>query len=177
MRPWISNLCPRLIRAVRANSFAVCALVLVTLATVLVPQSTRASGASRELMLADLLRYMRTQIQVYQGQHAGQRPGMAAGATDSTPDAGTFIAQMTQYTDESGTVIRGPSKTRVFGPYLLAIPENPFNSRDGILIVPGATFPVPDDSQPYGWMYSPTTGRLTANVEGVGSDGVRYMSY
>jgi hypothetical protein len=58
-----------------------------------------------------------------------------------------------------------------------AMPQNPFTSRDGILRVPGATFPLPNNSQPYGWMYSPSTGHLVANVEGVGSDGVLYVNY
>jgi hypothetical protein len=97
MRPRISKFATRLMRTARANQFAVCALVLVGLSAVLVPQNTRASG--------------------------------------------------------------------------------PFKSRDGVLIVPGATFPLPNNSQPYGWMYSPSTGRIVANVEGVGADGVFYANY
>ena len=177
MRPRISKLATRLLQTARANQFAVCALVLVGLSAVLVPQNTRASGASRDATLGDMLRYMRTQIQVYQVEHGGKLPGAAAVGANSTADAATFVAQMTLTTDAAGNVVHGTLNGRVFGPYVPAIPQNPFTSRDGILIVPGATFPPPDNSQPYGWMYSPSTGRIVANVEGVGADGVFYANY
>lgn len=62
MQARIYKLASRLVRAVRANPFAVCVLVLIACSAVLVPQNTRASGASREVTPTYLLRDLRTQM-------------------------------------------------------------------------------------------------------------------
>jgi type II secretory pathway pseudopilin PulG len=169
--------CKRFVRAARASEFAVCVLFLVILSAAIVPQFSQASGPSRERTLADLLRYMRTQVQVYQDQHGGRAPGLMTTEANLPPDSAAFIAQMTQGTDAAGRLVPAHSPRLVFGPYLSGIPENPFTLQGGILVVPGRTFPPPDNSQPYGWMYSPGSGRLIPNLEGVGPNGVPYVDY
>lgn len=169
--------CKRLVRAARASEFAVCVLFLVILSAAIVPQFSRASGPSRERMLGDLLRYMRTQVQVYQDQHGGRAPGVLMAGSSLPPNSAAFIAQMTQGTDAAGRLAPAHSQTLVFGPYLSGIPENPFTLQGGILVVPGQTFPSPDNSQPYGWMYSPRSGRLVPNLEGVSPNGIPYVDY
>lgn len=177
MRSRMFEYCKRLLRAARASEFAVCVLFLVIVSAVVLPRFSRASGPDRERMLTDLLRYMRTQVQVYQDQHDGRAPGFLPGEANMPPDSATFVAQMTQGTDSAGRLVPVGAPTLVFGPYLSAIPENPLTLQGGILVVPGQTFPPPGDSQRYGWMYCPLTGRLIPNVEGVGPDGVPYVDY
>lgn len=169
-----------LVRALRISEFAIGALVLITLAAVLAPQLTRASGEpqpARPDAIADVLRYVRTQIRIYSDQHGGRSPGMAAGDASRMPDAATFIGQMTGYTDAQGAIGPSRSDTYRFGPYLPALPANPITARSGVLIVPGPVFPAADDTRPYGWMYCPQTQQFVANAEGVGADGVPYTSY
>ncbi|HEY2587187.1 MAG TPA: hypothetical protein VGI81_15685 [Tepidisphaeraceae bacterium] len=171
---------PSLVRAFRASGFAISALVLVTLAAVLAPQLRRASGApqqARPAAIADLLRYVRTQIRVYSEEHGGRAPGVAAGDASRTPDAATFIGQRTGYTDAQGAIGPSRSDTYRFGPYLPAVPANPVTARSGVLIVPGPVFPAADDTRPYGWMYCPQTQQFIANAQGVGPDGVPYTDY
>jgi len=168
-----------LVRAFRVSEFAICVLVLITLAAVLVPQLSRASGtpAPRPDAIADVLRYVRTQIRVYCDQHDGHSPGVGAGDVGGSADAATFIAQMTGYTDAQGAVSPSRSEKYKFGPYLAALPANPVTARSGLLIVPGPVFPAADDARPYGWMYCPQTRQFVANAEGVGPDGVPYAGY
>ena len=182
MRPQSKNngIMHRLGRAFRVSEFAVCTLVLIALAGVLAPQLTRASNkpqGARPDAIAGVLRYVRTQIVVYCDQHGGQPPGLPTGDAGRTPDAATFIGQMTGYTDAQGAVSASRSNTYRFGPYLPAMPANPITTRSGLLIVPGPVFPAADDTRPYGWMYCPQTQQFVANAEGVGPDGVPYTSY
>jgi hypothetical protein len=167
-----------LVRVFRVSEFAICALVLVTLAAVLAPQLTRASDKpqARPDPIADVLRYVRTQIQVYADQHGGRPPGVPADS-GSAADAATFIGQMTGYTDAQGAVAPSRSDTYRFGPYLAGMPANPVTARSGLLIVPGPVFPAADDTRPYGWMYCPQTRQFVANAEGAGPDGVPYTNY
>lgn len=176
MRASILPFCKRLLRAARASQFAVCVLFLVILSAAVVPQFSRASGPNRDKVLADLLRYMRTQVQVYQDEHGGRAPGLLPDA-NLPPDSAAFVAQMTQGTDITGRLAPAHSQSLVLGPYLSSVPENPFTLQGGVLVVPGQTFPPPDNSQPYGWMYSPQSGRLIPNLEGVGMNGVPYVDY
>jgi hypothetical protein len=168
-----------LVRAFRVSEFAICVLVLITLAAVLAPQLSRASDkpAPRPDAIADVLRYVRTQIRVYCDEHAGRSPGMGAGDASGSADAATFIAQMAGHTDAQGAVSPSRSEKYTLGPYLAALPANPVTARVGLLIVPGPVFPGADDSRPYGWMYCPLTRQFVANAEGVGPDGVPYTSY
>ena len=47
---------------------------------------------------------MRAQIMVYKAQHRDTPPGYPNGDINATPDAATFVSQMTGFTDETGNV-------------------------------------------------------------------------
>lgn len=152
-------------------------VVLGTISAFVVPQLTRASDRSSESALKDMLRYMRTQIQVYKAQHGEVPPGYPSDDTSQSPDPVTFVAQMTEYTNGRGRVSTVRADGYLLGPYLPEIPANPFTARGGVLIVTGQAFPEPDRSQPYGWMYCPETQQIVANLDGVDPDGQPYTSY
>jgi prepilin-type N-terminal cleavage/methylation domain-containing protein len=155
-------------------------LVVVVLGVVsgmLIPQFNSSGGHTQEAAVKDVLRYMRNQIQVYKAQHGQTPPGYPGDDTTQVPNAVTFVAQMTQYTDVEGHVSGRQGGRYLFGPYLSDLPTNPISSRKGILVVPGAKLPSPDPSQPYGWVYSPQTQQIVANLRGVDSGGEAYAEY
>ena len=94
-------------------------VVLGILAAIVVPQFTDASTDAKTSSLVSNLQTVRSQIQMYKIQHSGALPG---DGTASVSDA------MTKYTDADGalTLVQAPG-TGVYGPYLQAIPKNPFN--------------------------------------------------
>jgi general secretion pathway protein G len=151
-------------------------LILGILATIVIPQFSSASQQARENTLRDDLRFMRTQIGVFQAQHRDKPPGYPGGNMAVAPSAADFIAQMTTFTDESCATNATSTPVYKYGPYLSKMPENPLNKLDTVMvIVNGAAMPAPDDST--GWIYKPQTQEFVANSTGNDQSGVPYSEY
>jgi general secretion pathway protein G len=153
------------------------AVILGTLAVVVVPHFSDASEPKRSAAVRDDLRYLRTQIMVYRAQHKGVAPGFPRGDSAAVPTYEAFVTQLTQPTDEAGGPVAGGSADHPLGPYLPRIPANPVNGSSAILFVPaGSPFPTAP-SGPQGWVYQPSTGTIAANVPGTDAAGVDYFDY
>jgi len=71
-----------------------------------------------------------------------------------------------------------PTAPFLYGPYLKAIPKNPFNNRDEIVYVPVATqFSAAANGTSSGWLYKKETGEIRLNWTGTDSQGVNYTDY
>lgn len=114
-------------------------IVLGILAAIVVPQFSSASDDANLSALTTNLQTIRAQIELYKIQHSGSYPTLA-----------NFTAQMT-----AGTDVTGAAGTD-FGPYLMAIPPNPFSGVNTVTdtVPPAATL---------GWYYNETTGEFRAN--------------
>jgi general secretion pathway protein G len=153
-------------------------VILGILAAVVVPQFSNASGMARENALKDDLRYLRMQIGVYKAQHQDAPPGYANGNTSNAPDALTFVLQLTQYTNHSGEYSATPDADHAFGPYMLRVPVNPLNGKDGVWVYAADTqMPAPNASIDAGWIYNATTQQIIPNLPGVDASGVAYADY
>jgi type II secretory pathway pseudopilin PulG len=118
-------------------------IVLAILAAVVTPQLGRASGDSRlDAMRANLLD-IRAQLRLYQSQHGGKFPSL-----------GEFVTQMTQYSNAAGQTSATRTGTYNLGPYVLAVPGNPYTGGNRI----GNGQPGTSD-----WFYDPATGLFRAN--------------
>lgn len=112
-------------------------VILGILAAVVVPQFSDASDDAQLSTLTTNLQTVRGQLELYKLQHKGKYP-----------DLDSFVAQMTQSTDADGDT--GSD----FGPYLQAIPNNPYNNKNDLAAtLTGET----------GWMYDETSGEFRAN--------------
>ena len=152
-------------------------IILGVLSTIVIPRFSTGSRQAREATLKDCLRYLRAQIAAYKVQHNQVPPGYPNDDSDATPTATTFVAQMTQYTDDVGHVGGSASELYRWGPYLSDMPANPMTSGNGILVVTGPSLPAPDPSKPYAWVYNPQTQEIRANVGGADEAGTPYTSY
>jgi general secretion pathway protein G len=143
----------------RSRAFTLVELLIVVvilgiLAAVVIPQFSDASTDTQSSSLAENLKRIRDQIEVYKLQHSGAYPALAS-----------FEAQMTQTTNAAGSTTATP---RPFGPYLQRIPNNPFsNAKD----VSGT---VSSDGTK-GWYYDESTGTFKANDGGT-TAGVTHSS-
>lgn len=151
-------------------------IILGILAAIVIPQFSSASNQARESTLKDCLRYLREQVGIYKAQHNDVAPGYPGGNASATPDAATFLSQMTTNTDDAGNT---GSYSAVFhnGPYLSQMPNDPLNNLPGIWVVTGGSMPSPDGSQPFGWIYNPSTQQIIANLPGNDINGVAYSTY
>ena len=147
--------------------------MLVVIAVLIVPQFSSADTIAREGALRDTLRDFRTQINIYKAQHQGIAPAPGPGM-----DEKVFVAQLTGYTNEAGKVSPGarPDDTYRLGPYLRAIPINPFNGLRSVRLIGPDSFPVTGEGT-HGWVYQPSTGQLSADLRGDDEQGVPYFQY
>jgi prepilin-type N-terminal cleavage/methylation domain-containing protein len=152
-------------------------IILGILSSIVIPQFSNATNESREATLRDCLRYLRTQITIFRAQHRDVCPGYPNGDTAATPDAATFVQQMTLCSDENCNLNASPTSVFKFGPYLSSMPMDPLSTSAGVWVVTGATMPAPDQSQPYGWIYNPQTQTIIANLSGTDAGGTPYSSY
>jgi hypothetical protein len=165
----------RLARA--AQILAIFIALLAAAAILHPPRYADGSQQSQDATLAECLRYLRTQIYIYSLDHNGIPPGFPGNDVTLPPDADTFVAQMTQYTDQVGRYSTQMTPRHKFGPYLMAVPANPANLHSGVIIVSTDGMPRADDAKPYGWIYNPATRQIIPNLVGADSQGVSYASY
>lgn len=152
-------------------------VLLAVMAAIIIPTVGNATTLAKDSALGCDLRMLRRYVLVYKSQHLEVGPGYPNGATDQTPTEQAFVEQMTMSTDVSGqTAPRGtPGFDR--GPYLLRIPENPFNSKTTVqMLADGEDFPVEADGS-HGWMYRAVTLEVRADNIGSDQNGKRYYDY
>ena len=90
-------------------------VILGILAAIVIPRFTNAAGEARDAALDQDLQTLRRQIELYRLEHLDAYPTVFDG----------MGSQLTQKTRENGTVATDGDR----GPYLLAIPLNPFNNK------------------------------------------------
>ena len=110
-------------------------IILGILAAIVIPNVSNASNESKDAMLKENLRVMRTQIGVYRAQHGDVSPGYPDGDKDSTPTEETFIAQMTLSSNINGETAAINTPGYPYGPYFREIPANPLNGLKTVEIV------------------------------------------
>jgi len=143
----------------RARAFTLVELLIVViilgiLAAVVIPQFQDTSEDAKLTALQENLATIRKQIDIYKLHHEGR-----------LPELDKFIDQMTSTTDVTGKPIVGAR----FGPYLQAIPLNPFSNPP--------SNEVKNDSPNIknAWYYDETTGEFNA-LDGGSTNGVDHDS-
>ena len=166
----------------RARAFTLVEILIVViilgiLAMLVVPSFINAQVPANENVLRENLRSMRTQIELFVGQHANLAPGYPNGNRSAAPTEADFIAQLTQYTSESGQTAAGYSAATPIRPHLQDLPVNPFNKLSATLVIAdGGSIPAAD-GETYGWFYKPKTRQFIANTPGADESGRAYADY
>ena len=126
--------------------------ILGILAAVVLPSLQAHTTQAKEAVTKDMLRLMRNQISLYKHHHSDQMPGKINGS----PTNSIFLQmQFTNCTSSTGQP--SPSKTPtgvyIYGPYMLDLPDNPFNELATMKIVADATaFSAAADGTSSGWL-------------------------
>ena len=149
--------------------------ILGILAALTLPTFQDHITEAKEAAVKDNLRILRQQIEIYAAQHNGVPPGCY------NEELGSFLftIQMIYSTNVSGQASGMPVKndTHPFGPYISAIPSNPFNNIR-IVKVLGDDDEFPTDATGnFGWIYKPSTKTIKLNWNGTDTEGVPYFDY
>ena len=145
-------------------------ILIVILATIIIPQVMVSSDDAKLNTLKTNLSHMRSIIELYYYQHNNTYPGFndnhgdpAARADDAEKG---FKRQLTRYTDVNGKDKKKKDATHKFGPYIKGgkLPENPFNNKNDLtcdITTADTTARSSDGST--GWKFYAQTGILMAN--------------
>lgn len=158
----------------RHGGFSLIELVIVVviigiIGAIAIPRMSRgAAGAADSKLVADLA-VLRNAIDLYATEHLGKFPSAA--------DA-TFVAQMTQFSDQSGGTSATQTGNYIYGPYLRKVPDLALGTNKGESAIADATSATLGAAG-LGWFYSGTTGEVTANLVNAEVDaaGKQYNAY
>lgn len=150
-------------------------VILSILAAVVVPHFSNAGRVSRENVMREDLRFMRSQISVYRAQHHAA-PGYPGGDNNQAPTEAAFLEQMSRPTNAHGVVGPLNSADYPLGPYIGKIPPNPVNALDTIRMVAPGAFPT-EPAGTHGWVYQPSTLKFHSDAVGEDQQGVYYFDY
>ncbi len=164
-------------RAFTVIELLIVVMILGILAMLVVPTFVTTDEPARGGALRECLRFMRTQIELYAGQHDGLAPGYPGGDRLAVPTEAAFVEQLTSYSDKYGTTSPGFSPATPIKPYLREIPANPFNGLESVRVLGDAeTFPAPT-GETWGWFYHPATRTFKANTADADDAGRSYSDY
>lgn len=148
----------------QARAFSLVELVIVVviigvIAAIAVPRISRGARGAADSALRGDLAALRNSIDLYAAEHAGEFPVL--------PEA-TFVAQLTTFSDVDGTTAaaKDPAATPpiIFGPYLRSIPTLPVAGEGATAGIRGDTTVAAAAALGVAWVYSETTGEITANT-------------
>ena len=143
-------------RATRRRAFSLLELVIVivimgVLAAIAVPRIVGASERAKAEAVSNDLAEVRNAIEVYKAEHQGRIPGLQ------------FVAQMTQYSNETGTTSANRGPKFPFGPYLKEIPKNPYSGKNTVRFLLQAAQSAGTRATDRGWTYNTVTGEFAAD--------------
>jgi len=138
-------------------------VILGILAAIVIPQFTQASTEAKQNSLMSDLQTVRSQIELYKVQHNDVVPAPEAG--------GATWTKMTMYTDIDGNTAAAKTVVFCYGPYLQAVPKNPFNDLNTIDVDGTA-----GGGTECGWYLNSTTGDFRADDTGTCTDGTTLHS-
>ena len=151
--------------------------VLGILAAFVVPIFRDYTVAAKETASKDNLQVLRKVIELYAAQHKGVPPGYEDGDTTQDPTSEAFVSQIAGATNEAGEVGSIGSPDYPLGPYLRAIPENPFNKLNIVKVLENDRALPVIASGTRGWIYQPWAKTIRLDWPGTDSKGVLYFEY
>lgn len=152
-------------------------IILGILSAVVVPQFSTAAGTAKASMLADDLRTMRMQIEIFKAQHLGVPPGYPNLDTEQTPTEAAFIDHICMATTDSGDTAEPGTAGYPFGPYMSKIPENPVNAKSTVTVLGDAADVPGSAANGVGWIYKPASVVFKADSTGQDDQGNVYFDY
>jgi general secretion pathway protein G len=169
--PMIGSRSKRDSRGFSLIELVVVVVIIGIIAAIAIPKMSKGAQGAADSALTGDLALMRQAIDMYANEHGG-----------SLPSSTNIAAQLTQYSNASGTSTAAAKDTGsnqiVYGPYLRAIPPLPVNSTVAGVNKGAATIGASGATPPNAWIYDSSAGTVSPNT-GTQSDsaGNPYSAY
>ncbi len=149
-------------RAFSLIEVVIVVVIIGIIAAIAIPRMSRGSAGAANSALSGNLAVLSSAIDLYQTEHNGAYPTVAA-----------IASQLTQYTDISGATSATKTGAYIYGPYLRDVPALPVGAKKGSTGIAAA------DAAGIGWIYNETTGAISANTTASETDdtGTKYNTY
>ena len=137
----------------RDSGFSLIELVIVVviigiIGAIAIPRMSRGTEGAADSALKANLTVLQNALDLYAAEHNGDYPTLA-----NLPDA------LLKRTNASGEIDDGSEGPFIYGPYLRSVPPLPVGPHRG-----NTNFTATADTEGAGWVYSASTGRISANV-------------
>ena len=154
--------------------------IIGILAAITIPTFRGHIQEAKEAAAKDSLRILRNVIELYASQHNNVPPGYPLGNSSASPVFSVFVRQLLYSTNKDGRII-APTETSGYplGPYLSAMPKNPFTTKyeKTIKVIANGQDMPAKATGTYGWIYKAATKDIRLDWPGTDSKGVPYYSY
>jgi prepilin-type N-terminal cleavage/methylation domain-containing protein len=120
-------------------------VIMAVLAATIIPQFSDSARDAKISTAKFNLNTLRTQIQFYSAQHNGAYPSAT-------------LAELISKTDASGAI--GTGATHIYGPYVTAIPDNPFTNSNKVTAATANPPAAASGATDAGWLYHAASGGL-----------------
>ena len=151
--------------------------ILGILAAIALPQFESHTTDAKESAAKNNLHILRVAIELYTAQHNNAAPGYPPAFTSATPQQGFFNAQLTVATNENSEMAALGTEGYPLGPYMSAIPSNPFNNLDTINMVANSEQMPDEPTGQFGWVYKAAAKSIRIDWPGTDRKGFRYYDY
>jgi prepilin-type N-terminal cleavage/methylation domain-containing protein len=173
----------RAVRGFTLIELLIVVIIIAILAAIAIPQFSSSSKDAQEAALDANLATVRSSIELYRVQHANAFPGVNASSGGTTCTGGTIGAadalsvgaikdQLTAYSNAAGATCTVKVGDYTFGPYLRAIPAEPFGN--DATIIPSNVVLAQPTTAGKGWLYSTLTGQFIINSNAQDSKNKAY---
>jgi len=152
-------------------------VLLGLIAAIVIPMAANSTTTAKGSSLSHGVQMVRRYILVYRSQHQEVAPGYPDGDMNEAPTEQAFIDQITKSSRVSGETAAVGTAGYEYGPYLMRMPENPFNGRSTIqMLGDGEAFPLSGDDS-HGWIYKASTFEIRPDNSGSDLDDKPYYEY
>ena len=111
-------------RAFSLIELVIVIVIIGIIAAIAIPRLSRGVAGAAEAAVLGKLAVVRGAIDLYVTEHVGKPPTVVS-----------FESQMTEYTDMNGNTSAVKVGPFIYGPYLRAVPENPYNGENTVAAV------------------------------------------